>query len=86
MLSGCDVNKDVEIDGIMQLTLPDFQMKLFEKALSGYVKVVESKVCYGLEDKAAKPNKRLPTAWGNEDENKTGKEFFNIKRQIQHKC
>jgi hypothetical protein len=61
MLRGCDVNKDVEIDGMMQMTLPGFQMKLFEKVLRGYVKVIESKVCYRLEESLTL-NERLPTA------------------------
>lgn len=45
----------------MQLTLPGFQMKLFEKALRGYVKVVESKAYYRLEESVTL-NERLPTA------------------------
>jgi hypothetical protein len=36
ILTGCDVNKDIEIDGITQLTLPSMQMPLVEKALSIY--------------------------------------------------
>lgn len=31
ILKACDVNKDVEIDGVAQLTLPDIQILLFEK-------------------------------------------------------
>jgi hypothetical protein len=61
VLRGCDVNKDVEIDGMMQLTLPGFQMKLFEKALRGYVKVVESRAYYRLEESLTF-DERLPTA------------------------
>ncbi len=60
-IEGCDVNKDVEMDGIMQLTLPGFQMKLFEKALRGYVKVVENKAYYRLEESVT-PDEHLPTA------------------------
>ncbi len=51
----------MEIDGIMQLTLTGFQMKLFEKVLRGYVKVVESKAYYRLEESVT-PNECLPTA------------------------
>jgi len=34
ILKGCDVNKDIEIDGMSQLTLTDMQMPLAEKAQS----------------------------------------------------
>ena len=61
ILKGCDVNKDVEIDEILQLTLPGFQMKLIEKVLRGYVKVVESTAYFRLEESIT-PNERLPTA------------------------
>ena len=33
-----DVNKDIEIDGLAQITLQDMQIPLFERALRGYVK------------------------------------------------
>lgn len=62
ILSGCDVNKDVEIDGIMQLSLPGFQMKLFEKALMGYVKPIGDKVFYRVEY-ALTPSKPIEEAW-----------------------
>jgi hypothetical protein len=61
MLRGCDVNKGVDIGGMMLLTLPGFQMKLFEKALRGYVKVVESKAFYRREESVTL-DERLPTA------------------------
>ena len=40
ILKACDVNKDVEVDGLAQLTLPDIQIPLFEKALRAYVKPI----------------------------------------------
>jgi hypothetical protein len=61
MLRGCDVNKDVEIDEMLHLTLPRFQMKSFEKVLRGYVKVVESKAFYRREESVTL-DERLPTA------------------------
>ena len=61
MLRGCDVNKDVAIEGMMQLSLPGFQMRLFEKVLRGYVKVVEGKAYYRLEESVTL-HERLPTA------------------------
>lgn len=36
--------KDIEINGIIQLTLPAMQMPLVEKALRSYVKVMVDKV------------------------------------------
>ena len=40
ILNACDVNKDIEIDEIAQLTLPDLQIPLFEKAIRAYVKPI----------------------------------------------
>ncbi len=51
----------MKIDETMQLSLPGFQMKSFEKALRGYVKVVENKAYYRLEESVAL-NECLPTA------------------------
>lgn len=41
-LTGCDVNKDIEIDGMTQLTLHAMHMTLHKKALRVYVKVKHS--------------------------------------------
>lgn len=49
ILKACDVSKDVEIDGVAQLTLPDIQVPMFEKDLSGYVKPLGDKVFYWVE-------------------------------------
>ena len=43
ILKGCDVNKEIEIDPVIQLTLTDMQMPLVEKALRTYVKVIGDK-------------------------------------------
>jgi hypothetical protein len=40
ILKACDVGKDIEIDSSAQITLPDIQIPLFEKALRAYVKPV----------------------------------------------
>jgi hypothetical protein len=49
ILKGCDVNKDIEIDAVAQITLHDMQIPLFEKALRGYVKPIDDKVYYRFE-------------------------------------
>ena len=56
--TGCDVNKDIEIDGITQLTLPSMQMPLVEKALRAYVKVIWDKA-YLRTEKFLSPNKPI---------------------------
>ena len=35
ILKGCDVNNDVDVGGILHLTMPAFQLRLCEKALRG---------------------------------------------------
>lgn len=49
ILKGCDVNKDIEIDAVTQLTITDMQMPLVEKALRAYVKVMGDKAYLRLE-------------------------------------
>jgi len=46
ILKECDVNKDIEIDGLAQITLPDMQIPLFER---GNVKPIDGKVFYRFE-------------------------------------
>ncbi len=58
ILKACDVNKDIEIDGVTQLTLPNIQMPLFEKALRGYVKVIADKAYLRIE-KPVTPNEQI---------------------------
>jgi len=41
ILKECDVNRDIEIDSLAQITLPDMQIPLFERALRGYVKPID---------------------------------------------
>ena len=46
----CDVNRDVEIDDNMQLTLPDIQLKYADRVFRLYVKSLHDKaVCRGEE-------------------------------------
>ena len=49
ILKECDVNKDIEIDSLAQITLPDMQIPLFKRALRGYVKPIDGKVYYRFE-------------------------------------
>ena len=64
ILNGCDVNKDIEIDGITQLALPAMQMPLVEKALRAYVKVVGDKAHLRTE-KFLTPNQPIVEALEN---------------------
>ena len=64
ILTGCDVNKDIEIDGITQLTLPSMQMPLVEKALRAYVKVIGDKA-YLRAEKFLTPNQPIGVALEN---------------------
>jgi len=61
ILTGCDVNKDIEIDGITQLTLHGMQMPLVEKALRAYVKVIGDKA-YLRAEKFLTPNEPVVSA------------------------
>jgi hypothetical protein len=49
ILKGCDVNKDVEINSVAPMTLPDIQIPLFERAVRGYVKLIDDRVYYRIE-------------------------------------
>ena len=49
ILKACDVGKDVEIDSVAQITLPDIQIPFFEKAIRCYVKPMGYKVFYRVE-------------------------------------
>jgi hypothetical protein len=41
ILKECDVNKDIKIDSLVQITLPDMQIPLFERTLRDYVKPID---------------------------------------------
>jgi hypothetical protein len=61
ILKECDVNKDIEIDSLAQITLPDMQIPLFERALRGYVKPIDGKAYYRFE-LALAPNEPIEIA------------------------
>ncbi len=64
ILKGCDVNKDIEIDALTQLSLIDMQIPLVEKALRSYVKVIGDKAYLRLE-KSAAPDRPVEEALEN---------------------
>jgi hypothetical protein len=57
----CDVNKDVEIDEKAQITLPDIQLKYADRVFREYVKVIQGKAYYRMEE-SLKLNELLPAA------------------------
>jgi hypothetical protein len=54
-------NNDIEIDSLAQITLPDMQIPLFERALRDYVKPIDGKVYYRFE-LALAPNQPIGMA------------------------
>ena len=64
ILKQCDLNKDVEIDDIAQLTFPDIQLKSADRVFRLYVKVIKDKAyCRGEESLTL--NQVLPEALDN---------------------
>jgi hypothetical protein len=49
VLKCCDVNKDVEISRVAQITLPDLQIPFVDKAFRAYVKPLGDDVFYRVE-------------------------------------
>ncbi len=62
LLKGCDVNKDIQINDMAQLTLPDIQISLAEKAFRGYIKQIDDKAFYRVEESLT-PNEEVSTAF-----------------------
>jgi hypothetical protein len=62
ILTGCDINKDIETDGLTQLTLPSMQMPLVENAIRAYVKVLGDKTYWRF--KVLTSNEPIPPALG----------------------
>jgi hypothetical protein len=60
----CDVNRDVEIDDNMQLTLPDIQLKYADRVFRLYVKSLHDKAVCRREE-SLKLNLPLPEAFDN---------------------
>ena len=50
ILKQCDLNKDVEIDDIAQLTFPDIQLRSADRVFRLYVKIREGKAHYRGEE------------------------------------
>lgn len=64
ILIQCDVNKDIEIDEKAQITLPDIQLKHADRIFREYVKIIQGKAHYRVEE-SVKLNKVLPEALDN---------------------
>ena len=64
VLNGCDVNKDVKVSRVAQVTLPDLQIPFVDKAFRAYVKPIGDDSYYRVEWSLA-PNKRVREALGN---------------------
>jgi hypothetical protein len=78
ILKQCDLNKDVEIDHIAQLTFPDIQLKSADRVFRLYVKIREGKAyCRGEESLAL--NQVLPEALDN-----IRHPYKSLERKIDH--
>jgi len=64
ILKCCDVNKDIEIDEMAELTLHGVQISMAEKAFRAYVKVIADKAYYRAE-KSLTPNEPMVQALEN---------------------
>ncbi|HYF98869.1 MAG TPA: hypothetical protein VD815_02130 [Candidatus Saccharimonadales bacterium] len=49
VLKYCDVNKDIEVSSVAQVTLPDLQIPFVDKAFRAYVKSIGEVVFYRVE-------------------------------------
>jgi hypothetical protein len=61
ILKSCDVNKDIQIDNMAQISLPDIQISTAEKAFRAYIKIIGDKAYYRIE-KALAPNEEVNIA------------------------
>lgn len=57
-LNQCDINKDIDIKDIEQITLPDIQLIEVDRIFRVYVKVLEERAYYRLEE-SKKVNQKL---------------------------
>ncbi|HEY6537012.1 MAG TPA: hypothetical protein VIY08_14650 [Candidatus Nitrosocosmicus sp.] len=63
VLTGCDVNKDIQIDDNMaQLTSINIQIKSAIRVFRAYVKPIKDKVFYRVEESLT-PNEPVSTAF-----------------------
>jgi hypothetical protein len=78
ILKQCDLNKDVEIDDMTQLTFPDIQLKSADRVFRLYVKIREGKAyCRGEESLTL--NQTLPEALDN-----IRHPYKSLERKIDH--
>jgi anti-sigma regulatory factor (Ser/Thr protein kinase) len=63
-LKACDLNKDILTSDKAQLTLPDIQLRLAGRVFRSYVKIMEGKASYRLEE-SLRLNQILPEALDN---------------------
>jgi hypothetical protein len=61
-LNQCDVNKDIEVKDTEQITLPDTQVIEVDKVFRLYVKALEHRAYYRLEE-SKNVNQKLPLAF-----------------------
>lgn len=52
-LKQCDINVDIELTDLGQITLPDIQISTFSRVFRAYVKIIESNAFYRLEETLA---------------------------------
>lgn len=64
ILKQCDLNKDIEIDGKAQLTLPDIQLTHMDRVFRQYVKIMNGKAYYRAEE-SLKLDEVFPEALNN---------------------
>jgi hypothetical protein len=64
VLEQCDVNKDVDINETGQVTLPDIQLKNMDRVFRQYVKNIDGRSYYRIEE-SLQLNKLLPEALDN---------------------
>jgi hypothetical protein len=62
ILKACDLNKDVEINDMVQLSLPDIQISMAEKAFREYVKMINSGKAYYRIEQSLIPNEPVNIA------------------------
>jgi hypothetical protein len=62
ILKACDLNKDVEINYMVQLSLPDIQISMAEKAFREYVKMINSGKAYYRIEQSLIPNEPVNIA------------------------
>jgi hypothetical protein len=62
ILKSCDVNKDVKVSSVAQVTLPDFQIPFVDRAFRAYVKPIGDNDSYYRVEWSLAPNKPVKLA------------------------